>query len=68
MGERILNQLLSFPAGKHDDAVDVCGIMGRVIDQAHPAFVQTPETKEKPSKYRKAFQRQRESDNSWKTM
>jgi predicted phage terminase large subunit-like protein len=36
-GEALLNQLLMFPAGKHDDKVDVCSLMGMVIDQAHPA-------------------------------
>ena len=25
----IIGQLLRFPAGKHDDAVDVCGLIGR---------------------------------------
>jgi predicted phage terminase large subunit-like protein len=25
----VLGQLLRFPAGKHDDAVDVCGLLGR---------------------------------------
>lgn len=34
-GERVLSQLLTFPAGKHDDAVDVCSLMGAAIDQAH---------------------------------
>lgn len=43
-GQRVLNQLLSFPAGRHDDAVDCCSLMGMVIDQAHPAIV-TPEWK-----------------------
>ena len=38
-GDRILSQLLSFPVGGHDDAVDVCSLMGLVIDQAHPAIV-----------------------------
>lgn len=37
-GERVLNQLLQFPAGKYDDAVDVCSQMGLVIDEAHPAI------------------------------
>lgn len=37
-GERVLNQLLQFPAGKYDDAVDVCSLMGLVIDEAHPAI------------------------------
>lgn len=39
MGERVLSQLLKFPAGKHDDAVDVCGMIGRALDDAHPAIV-----------------------------
>ena len=26
VGERLMSQLLSFPAGKHDDAVDVFGL------------------------------------------
>lgn len=38
-GERVLAQLLSFPAGKYDDAVDVCSLMGRAIDQAHSGIV-----------------------------
>jgi predicted phage terminase large subunit-like protein len=38
-GERVLNQLLTFPAGKHDDAVDVCSLMGMALDEAHPAIV-----------------------------
>jgi predicted phage terminase large subunit-like protein len=47
MGERVLNQLIAFPAGKHDDAVDVCGMMGRALDMAHPAIVpiETPKAK-----------------------
>lgn len=31
--ERVIDQLLKFPAGKHDDAVDACGLVGRFIDQ-----------------------------------
>jgi hypothetical protein len=38
-GHRILTQLLQFPAGKYDDAVDMCGLMARAIDQTHPATV-----------------------------
>jgi predicted phage terminase large subunit-like protein len=38
-GERVLKQLLTFPAGKHDDAVDVCGMIGRALEEAHPAIV-----------------------------
>lgn len=38
-GERVLTQLLQFPAGKYDDAVDMVALMGLAIDQAHPAVV-----------------------------
>jgi predicted phage terminase large subunit-like protein len=41
-GERVLGQLLTFPAGRHDDAVDVCSLIGLVIDQAHPAVIAPP--------------------------
>jgi hypothetical protein len=37
-GHRLLNQFLSFPAGKHDDAVDMAGLMARAIALAHPAI------------------------------
>lgn len=38
-GERVLSQLLTFPAGKHDDAVDVCSLMGMAIDAAHSGII-----------------------------
>lgn len=38
-GDRIVDQLVAFPAGRFDDAVDVCSLIGMVIDQAHPAIV-----------------------------
>lgn len=43
LGHRVLDELLKFPAGKHDDAVDACSMMGRAIDETHPAIIQTPE-------------------------
>lgn len=33
-GERLMTQLLKFPNGKYDDAVDVCGLFGRILDKA----------------------------------
>lgn len=29
---RLVDQLCAFPAGKHDDAADVCGLIGRGVD------------------------------------
>jgi predicted phage terminase large subunit-like protein len=34
-----VSEFLSFPAGKHDDQVDTASMIGRAIDQAHPAIV-----------------------------
>jgi predicted phage terminase large subunit-like protein len=34
-----MGEFLSFPAGKHDDEVDTASLIGRAIDQAHPAVV-----------------------------
>jgi predicted phage terminase large subunit-like protein len=34
-----LSEFLSFPAGKHDDEVDTASMIGRALDQAHPAIV-----------------------------
>lgn len=31
--EDLLNQLIRFPAGKYDDKADVCGLLGRGVDQ-----------------------------------
>lgn len=42
-----LSEFLVFPAGKHDDEVDTASLIGRAIDQAHPAIVRV-QTKQKP--------------------
>lgn len=34
-----LSEFLVFPAGRHDDEVDTASLMGRVLDQVHPAVV-----------------------------
>jgi predicted phage terminase large subunit-like protein len=36
-----LAEFLVFPAGKHDDEVDTASLIGRAIDQAHPAIVKS---------------------------
>jgi len=35
--ERVILQLLALPAGRHDDAADVCGLIGRALDDIRPA-------------------------------
>jgi predicted phage terminase large subunit-like protein len=59
-----LAEFLVFPAGKHDDEVDTASLIGRAIDQAHPAIVKTlPDTKP-----RDRWDRKRDTGGgSWKT-
>lgn len=47
-GHRLLTQFLNFPAGKHDDAVDMAGLMARAIDQAHPAVLASVDASKQP--------------------
>jgi predicted phage terminase large subunit-like protein len=64
LGEKVLTQLLSFPAGKHDDLVDTCALMGMVIDMAHPGFTPAaPQPLTRPRDYRPAAK----ADN-WRTL
>ena len=38
VGDAILDEYLRFPAGKHDDEVDAASLIGRALDDAHPAI------------------------------
>ncbi len=59
-------EFLAFPAGKHDDEVDVASLIGRAIDMAHPAIV-AAKPKEKPrDRWDKAF-KGKEAEGSWRT-
>lgn len=65
-GHALLDQLLRFPAGAHDDKVDTCALIGMALDQAHPAMG--------PTRAEKTRRRERYSDiddeggASWKTI
>lgn len=64
-GDRLLSQLMSFPTGKHDDAVDVLALFGMALSEAHPAFVKTSE----PSKTRDRWDKEFSNDgDSWLTI
>lgn len=47
-----IGEFLAFPAGKHDDEVDVASLMGRALDMAHPAIVPTVDPQVNPTDYR----------------
>lgn len=61
----VLDQLVRFPAGKHDDAVDCCGLIGRAVDEAWPALM----TKRAPAPPIDSYARHRPRapQGSWKT-
>jgi hypothetical protein len=41
--QKVVEQLLAFPAGKYDDKCDVCGLLGRGIDQMADAALPSPD-------------------------
>lgn len=63
LGHRILNQLLAFPAGKHDDIVDVLGNVGRYLQMMRAGQLPKPV---KPAPL-DAWGR-RKQVNNWKTL
>lgn len=63
-GDHVLEQLVRFPAGKFDDAVDMAALMARVIDEAHPQVGKLPEVKKKVDRWDKAFDD--DEATSWK--
>jgi hypothetical protein len=65
-GERLLSQFLAFPGTRHDDAVDMCGLMALAIDQAHPGVMGAKtEQKRKPDRYDRLFEESNEGE-SWR--
>ena len=62
-----LSEFLSFPAGKHDDEVDNASMIGRALDQAHPAIVQTVQQQNGwDGPHRPSWRRDKGGGESWK--
>ena len=67
-GKRLLSQMLAFPAGMHDDAVDAAALMALALDQAHPATQASRPTVARPrDRWARAFDQTDDEANSWKT-
>lgn len=45
--EELVQQLCAFPAGRYDDKVDVCGLIGRGLDQMYAAHVPAADTRKR---------------------
>lgn len=59
-----LGEYLMFPAGKHDDEVDTASLIGRAIDQAHPAIVAGIQKRPRKDGYWPS----ESADNDWMTV
>jgi predicted phage terminase large subunit-like protein len=69
-GDRVISQCVNFPAGRHDDAVDVCSSMGMALDMTHPAIIPLQKQPTNQDRYAKAFEKARRGgsgSNSWRT-
>jgi predicted phage terminase large subunit-like protein len=60
-----ISEFLHFPAGKHDDEVDVAGLIGRVLDETHPALVPAVQSSRNPPDL---WSRPKRETSSWKTV
>lgn len=59
-----IDEHLKFPAGKNDDDVDCSSLMGRALDEAHPAIVPPKEQAKKRDRYEDD---DRDDEDNWKT-
>jgi predicted phage terminase large subunit-like protein len=61
------SELLSFPAGKHDDQVDALGLIGQLLDQMTNG-VKPAKPFRKPDQSGYSDKQRDEADNSWMTI
>lgn len=67
-GDDVLAQYLKFPGGANDDEVDAAALIGRALDEAHPAIAPQAEVKRpKEDRWAKAFGNHDGNENTWKT-
>lgn len=64
-GDRLINQLVAFPAGEYDDAVDVCALIALALSDAHPAIEKTVIDQQPQVD---AWGRRFRDNDSWKTV
>jgi predicted phage terminase large subunit-like protein len=62
-------ELLNFPAGKHDDQVDMLSLIGRMLDTMVGGRAPRTEPRPDADKWKRAFARRRDSDGpDWRTL
>jgi hypothetical protein len=65
-GDDVIDQYVGFPGASHDDEVDAASVMGRAINDAHPAIVPMAEAKKQGDSWDRAFNRDEEEEDNWK--
>lgn len=65
--DALLSELLTFPAGRHDDQVDALGTLGRLLDTMVEAHVPTIQQPNYLDEYRPVTSRD-DSGENWKTV
>lgn len=63
-----ISEFLVFPAGKNDDDVDTASLIGRAIDQAHPAIVTAVQQAKRGDRWDRAMGRLEKEEASWRTV
>ncbi len=62
-------ELLTFPAGRHDDQVDALGLVGQLLDRMVKGSAPRPQPDEPEDRYAKLFANDDEEGvTSWKTV
>lgn len=61
-----IDEFLKFPGGAHDDEVDVAGMIGRALDEAHPAVVPIRSPSSPQDSWDDAFNDSDSDEESWK--
>lgn len=62
-GDLMIDEYLHFPAGKYDDDVDCGSLIGRALDQMHPAIVPTTQPQRNP---KDGYRSPQQDGISWK--
>lgn len=62
-----IEEFIKFPAGSNDDDVDCASLIGRALDDAHPAIVARPKPKPAGDRWDRAFKLAEDDEESWKT-
>ena len=65
-GDYCLDQLVKFPAGKHDDVTDMMALFGRAVDEAHPMLNIPKALSKEKDRYDRKFD-DADEEYSWKT-